>query len=200
MFRLALLLGCASAVSRLQNLNAASPPPVTVLIQTPQVFSSEARLAMEEESDRIVRSAGLRVQFLEQARAAGQEFQELVLFRFSGKCTMDAWPEKQLSGPYASAAVQGSNVLPFGEVHCNRIREAIKSAMAGKDFQNADALLGRALGRVVAHELYHILANTKRHGRAGVMRDSLSPRQLLADELDLAEHESGTLRDRADFR
>jgi hypothetical protein len=57
--------------------------------------------------------------------------------------------------------------------------------MSGGDFANADVLLGRALGRVLAHEVVHILSKSSAHGRTGVARTSLSGSQLIAPELRL---------------
>jgi hypothetical protein len=47
-------------------------------------------------------------------------------------------------------------------------------------------LLGRALGRVVAHELVHMLTKSKQHGRDGVEKAALSARQLIAESLPLS--------------
>jgi len=44
-----------------------------------------------------------------------------------------------------------------------------------------DRMLGRALGRVVAHELHHIIDHTRAHERTGLLRKSLSPRDLISD-------------------
>jgi hypothetical protein len=57
--------------------------------------------------------------------------------------------------------------------------------MSGGDFGNADVLLGRALGRVLAHEVVHILAKSGAHGHAGVAKTALSGSQLIAPELRL---------------
>jgi hypothetical protein len=39
--------------------------------------------------------------------------------------------------------------------------------------------LGRALGRVAAHELYHVLGNTQSHGEAGLAKPSFGTVDLL---------------------
>jgi hypothetical protein len=57
--------------------------------------------------------------------------------------------------------------------------------MSGGDFANADLLFGRALGRVLAHEVVHILSKSGAHSRTGVTRTSLSGSQLIAPELRL---------------
>jgi len=194
-FRITLLVCTA-----LLRLNAASPE-VTVIIQKSEVFSPQAWQAMEAESHRIVNKTGIRMQFLEHALAAGKEFNDLVIIRIRGNCAMDAFPSVTGDrGPFASAAVDGNNVLPFAEVRCDRIRESLRTAMGGDDFARANQLLGRALGRVVAHELYHILANTRGHGKTGVARDALSMRNLLAEDLNLADHDCAVVAARRNFR
>ena len=64
----------------------------------------------------------------------------------------------------------------------------------------ADELFGRALGRVVAHELYHMLTNTGKHGKSGIARDSLSAQQLIGETLDFSAHERVALAGKRDFR
>ncbi|HEX3992985.1 MAG TPA: hypothetical protein VHX39_17575, partial [Acetobacteraceae bacterium] len=74
-------------------------------------------------------------------------------------------------GPYARTWMADGDVLPFGEVDCARVVNSVRDAMSGGDLPNwADQLLGRALGRVVAHELVHMLTRSVRHGRDGVTR------------------------------
>jgi hypothetical protein len=176
-------------------------PEVTVIVQADEAFSPQAWQSMEVESKRIAMRAGIRLQFVERSRAAQKEFENLVVFRMKGRCEMDPFPAMlDERGPFAWAFTADGNVLPFGEVKCERVKDSIKKAMRGSDYSKADNLLGRALGRVVAHELYHILANTKRHGKDGVARDALSPQQLIADRLDFGDHERLALQSRKDFR
>jgi hypothetical protein len=41
---------------------------------------------------------------------------------------------------------------------------------------------GRAVGRVVAHELYHIFANTQKHGSVGVAKESYTVQDLMSGD------------------
>lgn len=174
-------------------LNAA-PAELAVVVQGGEVFSPLAWRAMEAESDRIVRQAGIRLRFIEHSKAAGQEFGDLVVIRMTGKCAMDGLPVRLDDRvPYASVSVSGSVVLPFGDVHCDRIRGSVQVAMGPELHQNSDVIFGRALGRVVAHELYHILGNTKSHGMVGVAAEAFSARQLIADELNFSHHDCATI-------
>ena len=59
--------------------------------------------------------------------------------------------------------------------------------MHGGDYAVGDKLMGRAVGRVLAHELVHILSNSKQHGKEGVAKTALSPTNLIAESLKLDE-------------
>jgi hypothetical protein len=172
-------------------------PEVAIVVQADETFSPQAWAAMEAESKRIARQAGVRVRFVERANAHEEVFNDLVVFRMRGRCEMDAFPAMlDERGPFAWAFTADGNVLPFGEVRCDRVRESVKTALRPSDHSRADELFGRALGRVVAHELYHMLANTMSHGKSGVTRDALSARQLVSEKLDLGAHERDALEAR----
>jgi hypothetical protein len=184
-------------------LFAASPalkPEVAVIIQSDESFSPQAWQAMEIESKRIAGQAGLRIRFVERSQAAAEQFSDLVVFRMKGRCEMNTLPALlDERGPFAWAFTADGNVLPFGEVKCDRVRESIKTAIRPGDYKKADQLFGRALGRVVAHELYHMLANTTKHAKSGVAKDALSAKQLVAEKLDFGNHERIVLEGTRDF-
>jgi hypothetical protein len=71
-------------------------------------------------------------------------------------------------------------VQPYGEVACDKVAAAVRSAMSGEDYARRDVLLGRALGRVVAHELMHMLARSGAHTETGVGRAALSGKRLIS--------------------
>jgi hypothetical protein len=58
-----------------------------------------------------------------------------------------------------------------------------------------DEAFGRALGRVVAHELYHVLARTLRHGVVGVAKACYSPVELTAVRFQFEPREVELLRE-----
>jgi hypothetical protein len=80
----------------------------------------------------------------------------------------------------------GGELQPFSDVACDQVTTVLRSAIASSDYSRANFLLGRALGRVLAHELVHMLSVNGAHGREGIARESLSGSQLLAPELRLA--------------
>lgn len=177
------------------------PREVAVVVHSEGKMSPEAWKAMETESARIARQAGLRVRFVERSEAAGLHFDDLVVFKMRGKCEMDSYPAMlDERGPFAWAFTADGNVLPFGEVKCDRVRESVKTVLRPSDFAQGDHYLGRALGRVVAHEIYHMMANTKKHGKSGVTKDALSARQLVDERLDLSDHSAAAMTGTRDFR
>jgi hypothetical protein len=46
-------------------------------------------------------------------------------------------------------------------------------------------MFARALGRVVAHELYHTIARTTAHSQTGLARPTLSPAELTESDISL---------------
>ncbi len=55
-------------------------------------------------------------------------------------------------------------------------------------------MFGRAIARVLAHELYHVLAGTVSHSRQGVAQRALSGSQLVSDQLELNPEELDLMR------
>ena len=98
---------------------------------------------------------------LRAARRRRKRSSDLVLVRFTGKCVLEPvgylYDER---GPMAFTYSTDGVVQPFSEVACDKVTSVVRSAMSGGDFANADVLLGRALGRVLAHEVVHILSKS----------------------------------------
>lgn len=165
---------------------AAEPAALTIVLDYEQQgFSESTQKSMEEETSSLLESAGLTVDWTDRAQAAKKpDMRDVFVFRMRGKCTMDSLPviPDELGMPFALTRSTDGQVLSFGEVDCNRVRNATKAALV--DFSKADHLYGRALGRVLAHEVYHMLAKSKAHAGRGVSRQCLSPRELTAEKLD----------------
>jgi len=104
---------------------------------------------------------------------------ELVVVTFKGECQADWLPP---IGPEAGAlgwthVVDGA-ILPFADVDCNRIRQLMVHPLALALPGERARMLGRAMARVLAHELYHFLLNTAKHAPSGVAKASLTAAEL----------------------
>jgi hypothetical protein len=141
---------------------------------------------MKREFAGIMKDSTLRFDFRWRSQASEEALTDLVLVRFTGKFVLEPvgylYDER---GPMAFTYSTDGIVQPFSEVACDKVTSAVRSAMAGSDFANADVLLGRALGRVLAHEVVHMLSKSGAHGRTGVAKTALSGSQLIAPELRL---------------
>lgn len=90
--------------------------------------------------------------------------------------------------------VEGS-VLPIADIRCDRIRRFIDADLRILNTESRGELFGRALGRVMAHELYHILLRTREHGRDGIARPAQSAADLVAARAGFAPRDDRKLAD-----
>lgn len=168
---------------------------VTVILDFKGPVSARATGEMQREAGAILRGTGVSLSFRSRAEAAQSDFSDLVVMTFRGNCAGDPpAPRYDESGPYAVTWTTDGRVLPFGEVDCNRVIRSARSAMWGGDLARADQFYGRALGRVMAHEIVHMLTKSGDHGKSGVQREALSPRELTAATLTLSKEDQFRLQ------
>ncbi len=113
----------------------------------------------------------------------------LVVVKLVGHCEMDGSPAFLVPGPLGWAHEVDGTVLPFSDLACDNLRGAVESAIADGNPLRGNVLLGRAMGRVLAHELYHIVADTSVHGHDGVAQAAFTARQLTSGQLELGASE-----------
>lgn len=191
-----LCFALAAATLLATDRDAPSTRTITVLLQFEQPHSAQSLAGMKRELGHVLRDSGLHFQWrlLSDIKSEDQ-FEDLIVVKMKGQCRMTPVPALfDERGPLAYTHVSDGQVLPFSEVACDRIRVSIQSAMHGGDYQRGDELMGRALGRVLAHEVYHILAKTQGHGEHGVARDCLTARQLIADALAIEAKDLARMR------
>ena len=84
-------------------------------------------------------------------------------------------------------------VLPFSDVDCDAVRGFLQKEMLSRPVDSREEIYGRALGRVLAHELYHVLAGTAIHGACGIAKSGYTVTDLLAREFVFEAAELRTL-------
>ena len=153
---------------------------ITVAIDFDGPHSDRSVQQMKRETEEIFKVAGVRLEWRGRDDVGRNSYENLVMVHFKGKCILQPVPILyDERGPFAFAYNSDGEVLPFSEVECERVTASVRSAMRGDDFGRPDYLMGRALGRVVAHELVHILTRSASHGREGVTQAALSGRELI---------------------
>ncbi len=144
--------------------------------------------AMKSEAGALLQSAGYHLAWnnLRDARGASVNASVIVL-EMRGKCQPPnlAIPARDQSASLASTAMIDGKLLPFVTLECDALSRLIASALA-KTGGDMDFLYGRAMGRLAAHELNHILGNTREHVSGGVAKSSFSAQDVLADRFEFA--------------
>ena len=142
---------------------------------------------MKRESGLILNSSGVRLDWRLYGKDPSQSGNNLVVMTFKGVCEYEpSGPMFDDLGPLAMTYTANGAVQPFGEVDCDRVVDSARSAMSSNDYARGDLLIGRAMGRVVAHELIHMLTKSGQHGAEGVEKPSLSGKELIGGYLPLS--------------
>jgi hypothetical protein len=168
---------------------------VTIVADFQGPYSPRSIANMKTELAGIMANSGLEIQWKSLQEARGQSFDDVVIVRFKGKCLLEpvAYLFYDERGPLASTNSVDGDIQPFSEVACDRVISTMRTAMHAGDFATPDLLLGRALGRVVAHELVHIYTNSSKHSREGIQEEALSGQQLIASKLKLSDDDNQRL-------
>jgi hypothetical protein len=176
-------------------LRVAGAADVTVVTDFDGPYSDRSVQQMKRETEEIFKSAGVRLDWRGRGEVGSGSYENLVVVHFKGKCILDPVPMLyDERGPFAFAYNSDGDVLPFSEVECDRLAASVQSAMWGDDFARPDYVMGRALGRVLAHELVHILTRSAAHGDDGVTQAKFSGRELIGAPLRLSRTDVERLR------
>jgi hypothetical protein len=161
-----------------------SPTPVTTVVLPDGRYSKVAVREMGREAAHILKRSGIALRSrvgVPPEAVSGL----LVVVKLVGHCDMDGSPAFFEPGPLGWAHEANGTMLPFSDLACDNLRGAVEAAIADGNPLRANVLLGRAMGRVLAHELYHIVADTSAHGRDGIAQAALTPRELTSGQLEL---------------
>lgn len=172
-------------------------PVVGIFLDFENVPSQLSVDQMKRQVSAILKPSGLLLNWklLEENRG-DESFTDLVVMRFKGKCAIGpgdldfeekGWPrEKVVMG---ATRMSEGRVLPFSEVECDQVRRCLPFAGV-VNVQQQQFALGRALGNVVAHELYHILAKTAGHAKEGLAKATQSWKDLVRTPMGFQESDS----------
>jgi hypothetical protein len=160
-------------------------PAVSVFMDFDSMPVETSFRAMKKEIEGLLKSSGLkldwRVSSENQVTGPSTAF---VVVRFRGRCRLEAWPQPGEDDPPVGAQrlgfthVANGHVLPFSEIECDQIRKSLAYIDPGATPAERQKAFGLAMGRVVAHELYHMLARTTAHAEEGMAKASQSLRDL----------------------
>lgn len=152
--------------------------------------------AIEDEVETLMGPLGRHFAWRPIATVKGNEISsELAVLTFRGHCDVGSLGTKDLHpGALGWTHVSDGAILPFSEIDCDRIRVFLQRELLFLRPLEREEAYGHAVGRVVAHELYHIFANTQHHGADGVGKSAYTVQELLSDEFQFEEKEGDALR------
>jgi hypothetical protein len=183
-YRLAMWALCCS-VAAAESLNS-NPDVSLIVLLTGDAVTPLVLNAMEREVEATVAPSGLKLSW-ESREDLGDDSVvngRMAIIRMRGQCNS----QPPIGADTVTAAggaelgvthIVNGRILPFADVLCSAVRQLVERDLRGVPIQGRDALLGRALGRVLAHELYHILVQTADHGNDGLSRQRQSSADLL---------------------
>jgi hypothetical protein len=177
------------------GVDRVSPSVLTVILDFKGPHSRTSLKEMQRESGHILNSSGVKLDWRMLGDDPFASYSDLAVITFKGACEYEpAAPIHDEIGPLAMTRTTNGQVQPFGEVDCDRVVSSARMAMSGSDYSRADLLIGRAMGRVVAHELVHMLTRSGQHATEGVGRAALSGKQLIAASLSLSAFDIDRLK------
>lgn len=154
---------------------------------------------MKQELGHLLQAAAIHVEWQDPAvdrSAPENDYSALVRLRGSCRPTEpSARFEHSVSGPFtlASSAVSDGVVLPFGDIDCAALNSFLGPSLWKDSDQVREFVYARAVARLMAHELYHVIGQTHDHARSGVAEPSFTVAELLSDHFDFNESTLGEL-------
>jgi len=180
-----LLLVCES-LSLSETLDSRTGP-VNVYLRPSSNISPAVTRRMQEESALLMRSAGYQVHWLDPLERPDAAGTSLIVIELNGTCAPAVHSSRTVDvDRLAFAVIDHGKILPFISVDCAALQKTLESALDREPRARRDVLYGRAMGRLVAHEMYHIESQTREHSKHGVAEAAVSPRELVADRFEFA--------------
>lgn len=181
-------LVCLLFVSFSRGLAASnsSGAELVVYLKGQSGTSSIALDEMKNELSALMLPASFRVEWRDVRNELGEsDSSYLVVVELRGNCSapplgVDASPvEKPF--PLASTAVVDGRVLPFSWVDCSALSRFLGPTIAKGRKDRRDFVYGRAMARVLAHELYHVVSQSEDHEHAGVAKPTVTANELMGE-------------------
>jgi hypothetical protein len=188
--RLVLLFAVSAALGMAAGNNTdparAEPTELTIVLDFEGPHSDESLAEMKRETASIMKAAGFAFDWRLRSEVGHKSYPNLISVKLKGECLVNpARPSHSVRGPLALSHTTRTAVMRFADIHCDAVSSLVRSGARVGKFEHGNLLFGRAMGRVLAHELWHILGNTFAHGENGIAQRAFSAEQLISERLDL---------------
>ena len=188
--KLALFCLLAGVLPAWSETRGATMDPIALYVKFQHDPTPAVTVALRQELSLIMGPIGLDFAWRDLALAGSEVSTELAVVNFLGHCDTGGMNNRsRFEGALGWTHMSDGQLLPFTDVSCDRVREFTQNSLLTLRSTERDAQYGRALARVLAHELYHIFANTTRHGAIGVAKECYTLADLMSVDFQFREKE-----------
>jgi hypothetical protein len=195
---------CCLLITEASSVGASLPNTELAVYLTVDSSQPSAPLeSMKHEVSSLMQAAGYRVVWRD-PRTPDKlgETSDLVMLELRGSCALPAGSYRidravDSGASLAETSVGKTGVSPFSWVNCANVTRMVGPALAAEAPAQRDYLYGRAVGRVVAHELYHMMMGSTGHGNEGVAKPRFTVANLLNERFEFDAAELAQLRQKA---
>ena len=196
-FALAGVLSVSTRVCHSESIPAhAIPAPerkLVIFLKSDSVLAPGASMQMKQELGALLQPAAIRVEWKDPAAdRGGSENDYVAVVHLRGSCRPTEPGTRfqhSVSGPFtlASSAVADGVILPFGDIDCAALNSFFGPSLWRTPDKEREFVYARALARLMAHELYHVIAQTHSHSQSGLAEPAVTVTELLSDHFEFTE-------------
>jgi len=193
-FALAGVLCVSAAVCRSESIRPHKR--LIIFLSSDSAITPAAFLELKQEVSTLMQPAAIYVDWLNPAiDRDGSENDYSAVIRLRGSCRppeVNTNFEHAMKGGFtlASSAVADGVILPFGDIDCAALNSFLGPSLWKEPGPTREFVYARAMARLMAHELYHVIEQTHVHARSGVAEPAFTVAELLSDRFEFTE---GTL-------
>lgn len=184
-------LGCAADEPR-----GGRERVVAIVLKTESPLSPLTERTLREELSRLLRPVEIRVAVHPDAEVLDLGEVDDVIWVWCRGCSdvpAGRWPTAP-KGPLGWVRCVDEVLQPFITLDCPLVAAHLREILVTPRQFSAKPLMGRALARVLVHELLHYLTGSREHSGSRLFREDLDPQTLLDPGLALEAVDVEALR------
>jgi hypothetical protein len=196
-----LVLAALPAYTEDPQEDGAGAETLALAAHSEQELPAEITEALLDELRRIFIAAGLEPEWHQMPGMIEiTSVWEPVSIYLHGNCRLErADPYKASDGGLAYVERTDGELRPHIHVDCEKLRGFIQRQLTSFDLQRSEWTMGRAIARVIAHELYHYLTKNADHGYSELFASAMPCEVLLKRRVQFLEDEVVELRKATEF-
>ena len=178
---------------------SATADDIALYFRVDPASSPASLLEMKQELNALMQQGGFRIEWRDlRSGQRDADAAHVAVVEFRGVCAAQqeggAMAPIEHLPPLASTSVADGRVLPFSWVDCSALSRFLGSSLRKESKTRRNQVYGRAVARLVAHEIYHIVARTEEHTRAGIAKPRFTLSDLLSEHLEFEDAALARLR------